>query len=145
MTIRGLPLGDGAGGHRVPYRFVVVVQGVGAQDDVLHRVWSVAGAGLVRGSELEGGDPLGEPRELGQHPGHVSVADRPEPRVPELVEVGVEPHCAPGHLRMLMARASTTANVAMDTADSQAISIFAVRVKGMVSVGEKAMRLVIET
>ena len=42
----------------------------------------VAGAGLVFGSELEGDDPLGEPRELGPHPGQVSVADRPESRVP---------------------------------------------------------------
>lgn len=62
--------------------------------------------------------------------------------------LGAEPESSPragDHLRMLTARASTTANVARDTADSQAISIFAVRVNGMVSVGEKAMRLVIET
>ena len=49
------------------------------------------------------------------------------------------------HLRMFTALAATSANVINETADSISISIFARIVKGMVSVGEKAVALVNET
>ena len=121
---RGLLLGSGAGGNRVPDRLVVVVQGV-RQFQTSPRVF---GAFVVLAS-----------RRAWHSLTRVTGGARPRRTS------GLAPHGSLGHLRMLTARASTTANVAMDTADSQAISIFAVRVNGMVSVGEKAMTLVIET
>jgi hypothetical protein len=45
---------------------------------------------------------------------------------------------------MFTARARTTASVASDTSDSQVMSIFAVRLSGIVSVGENATTLVID-
>src|SRR6266496_699895 len=50
-----------------------------------------------------------------------------------------------GYLKPLTARAATRSTVSEETVDSESISIFAPRVSGIASVGEKAIEFVNET
>ena len=107
----GLLFGDLAGGHRVPDRLVVVVQGVRELEAAFGVPFGLPGlvgppgggvggtvvraevevVGLVGDPELELGEPVPQRGHRGEGVGQFGVADRPQPRVPELVEVGVEP------------------------------------------------------
>lgn len=114
-----LVFGDLAGGHRVPDGFVVVVQRVREGEAAFGVACGLPGGvgppgggvgGAVVGAEVEvvglGGDPeleLGEPvpqrGHRGEGLGEFMLAHRPESRVPELVEVGVDP-CDQGRDRV---------------------------------------------
>ena len=106
---RGLLLGHLSGGHRVPDRFVVVVQGVGQGEAAFGVAFGLPGCvgppgggvggtglgaelvdlGAVQDAELEGGDPGLQPVQRGEGLGDLGARHRPEPDPGDLVQVGL--------------------------------------------------------